>query len=43
MAALKGTEITAVDLKNAVSSLRTVPAEGELVKTAKSLGITFGD
>jgi phosphofructokinase-like protein len=43
MAALKGTEITAVDLKDAVSSLRTVPAEGELVKTAKSLGITFGD
>lgn len=43
MASLRGTEITVVPIKDALSSLRTVPPEGELVRSAKSLGISFGD
>ncbi len=43
MVSLKGDEITAIPLEEAVGKLKTVPPEGELVKIAKSLGVSFGD
>ncbi|HEY8343617.1 MAG TPA: ATP-dependent 6-phosphofructokinase, partial [Bacillota bacterium] len=42
MAALRGTEIVAVPLEEAVDGLRKVSPTGQLVTTAKSLGICFG-
>jgi 6-phosphofructokinase 1 len=43
MAALTGTGIAPVLLADAVDRIRTVPREGELVMTARALGISFGD
>ena len=43
MAALTGTGIAPVTLAEAVHRIRTVPRDGELVMTARSLGISFGD
>lgn len=43
MAALTGNGIAPVTLAEAVNKLRTVPPDGELVMTAKALGISFGD
>ncbi len=43
MVSLKGSEMTAVSLEDAVGSLKTVPPDGELVKIAKSVGVSFGD
>ena len=42
MAALRGTEIIAVPLEEAVDGLRNVSPNGQLVTTAKNLGICFG-
>ncbi|HHU50537.1 MAG TPA: ATP-dependent 6-phosphofructokinase [Firmicutes bacterium] len=42
MAALQGTEIVAVPLEEAVDGLRKVSPTGQLVTTARSLGICFG-
>lgn len=43
MAALTGTGIAPVLLADAVDRIRTVPEDGELVMTARALGISFGD
>jgi ATP-dependent phosphofructokinase / diphosphate-dependent phosphofructokinase len=43
MAALTGTGIAPVTLAEAVNRIRTVPKDGELVMTARALGISFGD
>jgi len=43
MAALTGTGIAPVPLADAVDRIRTVPEDGELVMTARALGISFGD
>jgi len=43
MVALTAHGMAPVDLADAVSKIRTVPPEGELVQTAKALGISFGD
>jgi 6-phosphofructokinase 1 len=43
MVALRGTEITAVPISDAVSNPKYVDPNGELVATARSLGISFGD
>jgi len=43
MAALTGTGIAPVLLADAVDQIRIVPREGELVMTARALGISFGD
>jgi ATP-dependent phosphofructokinase / diphosphate-dependent phosphofructokinase len=43
MAALTGTGIAPVTLADAVHRIRTVPEDGELVMTARALGISFGD
>ena len=42
MTALHGSEIVSVPLAMAIGELKTVPIEGDLVQTAKNLGISFG-
>jgi len=43
MVALRGESIVAVPIKDAVSNPKYVDPNGELVATARSLGISFGD
>jgi phosphofructokinase-like protein len=43
MVGLSGDEIVARTLEEAVGKLKTVPADGELVRIAKSVGVSFGD
>lgn len=43
MVALRGTEITSVPIAEAVEQLKRVDPNGELVSTAKELGICMGD
>ncbi|MBI4493308.1 MAG: 6-phosphofructokinase [Chloroflexi bacterium] len=43
MVALRGTEIVAVTLDEAVGVLKTVPPESALVHNARCLGVSFGD
>ena len=42
MVCLKGTEIRSVSLTESTEGLKFVPADGELVKAAEALGISFG-
>ena len=42
MASLQGTAISTVPIAVAIKELKTVPPEGELVQTARSLGMSFG-
>ena len=43
MVALRPPDTVAVKLTEAIGRLRTVPVDGELVHTARALGICFGD
>jgi 6-phosphofructokinase 1 len=43
MVALAPPDVLAVPLKEAVAKLKLVPTDGDLVRTARSLGISFGD
>jgi 6-phosphofructokinase 1 len=43
MVSYRPPDIVAVKLTEAVGRLRTVPPEGEIVQTARALGISFGD
>ncbi len=43
MVALKGQEIVPVPLVHCVGRLKTVPPDGDLVRTAKGMGISFAD
>lgn len=43
MVSLSGDEITDVTLEQAVGKLKKVPSDGELVRIAKSVGVSFGD
>ena len=43
MVALRGTETVGVKLTEAIGRLRTVPVKGDIVHTARALGISFGD
>jgi 6-phosphofructokinase 1 len=43
MVALKGTDIQAVPLESAVKQLKRVEPDGELVKAAEAVGISFGN
>ena len=43
MVAFLGLNIGAIDIKDAVGSLKTVDRNGNLVKTARALGICLGD
>jgi 6-phosphofructokinase 1 len=43
MVALKAADTVAVKISEAVGRLRTVPTNGDIVQTARALGISFGD
>ncbi len=43
MVALRGDSIVAVDMADAIGKLKTVRPDGELVRTARAIGIGFGD
>lgn len=43
MVALRPPDTAAVKLSDAIGRLRSVPAEGDMVQTARALGISFGD
>ncbi len=43
MVALRADSIIAVDIANAIGQLKTVHPDGELVRTARAIGIGFGD
>ncbi|MBX3464156.1 MAG: 6-phosphofructokinase [Planctomycetes bacterium] len=43
MVAWTGDQVGAIDIHEAVGRLKTVPLDGNLVRTARSLGIAFGD
>lgn len=43
MVGLRGDEIRAESLEDAVGKLKTVPADGEMVRIAKSVGVSFGN
>ncbi|MDD2764356.1 MAG: ATP-dependent 6-phosphofructokinase [Opitutaceae bacterium] len=43
MVALRPPDTSAVKITDAIGRLRTVPVDGDIVQTAKMLGISFGD
>jgi ATP-dependent phosphofructokinase / diphosphate-dependent phosphofructokinase len=43
MVALRPPDVVAVPIPEAVGRLRTVPVDGNMVQTARDLGISFGD
>ena len=43
MVAYQGSHVTAVEIKEAVGRLKTVPPEGGFARMARALGICFGD
>jgi 6-phosphofructokinase 1 len=43
MVALRGTDMVPVPIAEAIGRLRQVPVDGDLVRTARALGISFGD
>ncbi len=43
MVAMQDNHVVAVPLKDVAGKLKTVPANGELVKTARQLGLSLGD
>ena len=43
MVAFVGPGVGAVDLREAVGRLKTVPPDGNLTRTARALGISLGD
>jgi 6-phosphofructokinase 1 len=43
MVALRADEIVSVPIKDAISNMKVVDPDGQMVNTARSLGITFGD
>jgi 6-phosphofructokinase 1 len=43
MVALHGPDLAAVPITEAIGRLRTVPADGDLVRAGRALGISFGD
>ena len=43
MVALAPPKVLAVPLKEAIAKLKLVPTDGDLVRTARNLGISFGD
>jgi 6-phosphofructokinase 1 len=42
MVALRGTDIVSVAIRDAIAAPKLVDPKGELVKTARSVGISFG-
>jgi len=43
MVSLRGNEVTAVPVKEAILNLRTVPLDSQLILSARAVGTTFGD
>lgn len=43
MVALRGTQMTAVPIEEAVKTLKLVDPDCQLVRTARDLGVCFGD
>ena len=43
MIALRGGAILPVPLSQGVGRIRTVPVDGELIQSARAIGISFGD
>lgn len=43
MVALRGNEIVDVPIEDAIASLKSVPPDGELIRLARGLGISFGN
>jgi phosphofructokinase-like protein len=43
MVALRSAEICAVQIKEAIGKMKTVPLDSDIIQTARSLGISFGD
>jgi phosphofructokinase-like protein len=43
MVALRSAEICAVPIKEAIGKMKTVPLDSDIIQTARSLGISFGD
>ena len=43
MVSLKGTEVVAVPVMEAILKLRTVPADSQLILAARAVGTAFGD
>jgi hypothetical protein len=43
MVALSPPDVLTGPLKDAIAHLKTVPVEGDVVQTARRLGISFGD
>ena len=43
MVALRGNDVRSVPLGDAVTEIKRVPEEGEVVRTARRLGVSFGD
>jgi 6-phosphofructokinase 1 len=43
MVAFRPPETVAVPITEAIGRLRTVPVDGEIVNTARALGISMGD
>ena len=43
MVCLRNERIEAVDIAQAIGKLKTVDPNGQLVQTAKAIGISFGD
>ncbi|MEW6062268.1 MAG: ATP-dependent 6-phosphofructokinase [Bacteroidota bacterium] len=43
MVSLRGTSVTSVAIKDAISKQRLVPVDGEIITTARSVGTNFGD
>jgi 6-phosphofructokinase 1 len=42
MMALQASDVVTVPISQAIASLKTVPPEGQLVRTARDTGISFG-
>jgi 6-phosphofructokinase 1 len=43
MVSLRGTEVTAVAIKEAIARDRKVPVECQLIQSARAVGTSFGD
>jgi 6-phosphofructokinase 1 len=43
MVGYQGTEVASVPITDAIQRLKTVPPTGNLVRTARALGISLGD
>jgi hypothetical protein len=43
MVSLRGGQVKSVDIAEAVGQIRTVDPNGQLVLTARAIGVSFGD